>query len=141
MVMIIGICALPESPRLLVKQGKDAEALAVLAALDDLPYTDPKIQQLYHAIRETVEIEDGGGKKSSLRDLFTGGRSQNFRRAMLGIVIQCFQQITGKLGFLSSCPEFNLKPRYKFNYLLCGMSYFLVYSYRMISDSVKDPSV
>lgn len=32
---------------------------------------------------------------SPLREIFTGGRSQNFRRAFLGVVVQCFQQITG----------------------------------------------
>jgi hypothetical protein len=33
--------------------------------------------------------------KASLKELFKHGRSQNFRRVALGVVIQCFQQITG----------------------------------------------
>ena len=35
------------------------------------------------------------GERSALRDVFTNGRSQNFRRAFLGVVNQCFQQISG----------------------------------------------
>jgi len=69
----------------------------VISALDDKPYTDPKVQQIYHGIRETILVEgssDAGGK-TSLGELFHGGPTQNFRRAVLGVVIQCFQQITG----------------------------------------------
>ena len=54
------------------------------------------MHQTFHAIKEAVATEahlsDDG---SPLREIFTGGRSQNFRRAFLGVVVQCFQQITG----------------------------------------------
>jgi Sugar (and other) transporter len=86
---------LPESPRWLIKHGQHAEAISVISALDDLPHTDPEVQRTYRAILDTVRVEDGDGRGESLRDLFTGGRTQNFRRATLGVVIQCFQQITG----------------------------------------------
>ena len=50
----------------------------------------------YHAIKEAVAAETHFGNDSSpLREIFTGGPSQNFRRAFLGVVVQCFQQITG----------------------------------------------
>lgn len=96
---------LPESPRWLIKQGRHAEALAVISALEDAPSSNPDVQRTYHAIREAVIMEDipdaattKEGKersKTSLKELFTHGRSQNFRRAALGVVVQCFQQITG----------------------------------------------
>lgn len=96
---------MPESPRWLVKHGRDAEALAVISALDDTSPTDPEVLRTYHGIREAVMIEDVSGTvitekgeqqgKASLKELFTHGRSQNFRRAALGVVNQCFQQITG----------------------------------------------
>jgi hypothetical protein len=66
---------------------------------------DPEVKRTYHAVREAMEIEEGsrdlhGNNKaktlrSPLRHLFTGGRSQNLRRASLGVINQCFQQITG----------------------------------------------
>jgi hypothetical protein len=85
--------------------------MAVISALDDKPTTDSQVKQTFHAIREAVELEAGkelptssekGSEKLprkagkvSLSEMFTGGRSQNFRRVALGVVIQCFQQITG----------------------------------------------
>ncbi|KAF8434584.1 general substrate transporter [Boletus edulis BED1] len=105
LVMIFGIGFLPESPRWLVKHGRNAEAVAVISALDDKPFSDPEVQRTYHAIREAVEIEEGNhglygnkearGSHSQLRELFTGGRTQNFRRTSLGVLNQCFEQITG----------------------------------------------
>ncbi|THH33667.1 hypothetical protein EUX98_g530 [Antrodiella citrinella] len=87
---------LPESPRWLAKEGRNIEALAVICALEDKPYDDPLVQQTYLGIREAVAVESGSDTgRSSLREIFTGGRSQNFRRAFLGVVNQCFQQITG----------------------------------------------
>jgi hypothetical protein len=82
--------------------------MAVISALDDKPISDTEVRRTFHAISEAVAMEGGSistgtGTVSerktrettpfSLRELFTGGRSQNFRRVMLGIVIQCFQQV------------------------------------------------
>ncbi|KAF9247184.1 general substrate transporter [Melanogaster broomeanus] len=106
LIMVCGINFLPESPRWLVKHGRNAEAIAVISALEDKPSGDPDVQRTYYAIREAVEIEefvpsrsqdthDTKQKPRPLRELFTNGRSQNFRRASLGVINQCFQQITG----------------------------------------------
>ncbi|ELU40160.1 sugar transporter [Rhizoctonia solani AG-1 IA] len=100
LVMIIGVELLPDSPRWLVNQGRYAEALAVISALEDKPHDHPDVQRTFLAIREAALTENTISKKGepqhkfNLRELFHGGRSQNFRRATLGIVIQAFQQIT-----------------------------------------------
>ncbi|KAL0949693.1 hypothetical protein HGRIS_009730 [Hohenbuehelia grisea] len=97
--MVICIGFLPESPRWLLKANRPEEALAVISALDDKPISHAEVQLTFHAIQESVRLEQrktGHPTSSvSLRELFTGGRSQNFRRASLAVIIQFFQQITG----------------------------------------------
>jgi len=87
----------------LLKSGQSARAIAVISALEDKPPEDRKVQQIFLAIKEAVELEEGASldvegkgkrsKKTSLKELFSGGRSQNFRRVALGVAIQCFQQV------------------------------------------------
>ncbi|EIW81743.1 general substrate transporter [Coniophora puteana RWD-64-598 SS2] len=105
LIMICFIWFLPESPRWLVKHGRDAEAMAVISALEDKPFSDGEVQRTFHAIREAVAMEFPGlsDKKQSsfdvlktqMKELLTNDRSQNFRRASIGIVCQMMQQLTG----------------------------------------------
>ncbi|KAG2034710.1 general substrate transporter [Suillus americanus] len=88
----------------LVKQNRNAEAIAVISALENKSPDDAEVQRTYHAIREAVAIEDFGTssgiggkhprqnlKRSPLRKLLVGGRSQHFRRASLGTIL--FQRL------------------------------------------------
>ncbi|KZT60337.1 general substrate transporter [Calocera cornea HHB12733] len=94
-LMMCGIPFLPESPRWLVKHGRNAEALAVISALEDTDHHNMRVMQTYAGICEAVEAESEGSSKEKLGRLLHGGPTQNFRRTALGVVNQCFQQITG----------------------------------------------
>ncbi|KZT03479.1 general substrate transporter [Laetiporus sulphureus 93-53] len=97
LIMVVGITAMPESPRWLAKHGHDAEALAVISALEDKDYASDSVQLTYHGIREVIDAESrtGPSSMSPLREVFTNGRSQNLRRTALAVVMQCFQQMSG----------------------------------------------
>lgn len=84
---------LPESPRWLAAKGMHAEALSVLAALDSTSVDDPKVLRTWHGICDAVATEAAGG--FSFGELLHHGKRQNFRRTLLGILAQCFQQISG----------------------------------------------
>ncbi|SMY19035.1 unnamed protein product [Zymoseptoria tritici ST99CH_1A5] len=91
LVILAFILGLPESPRWLILKGKDQEAIAVLAALSDVPDDDAYVQNEFHAIKDSV-IESS---KAGFKDVFTMGPDRNFHRALLGYVSQVLQQITG----------------------------------------------
>ncbi|KAJ3883204.1 general substrate transporter [Lentinula edodes] len=103
LVVVFALPILPESPRWLMKAGRPAEALAVISALEDKPHTDSTVRTTFHAIKEAVALEgshidtSSSSEKASLSELFTGGRTQNFRRVALGVIIQCFQQASHPL--------------------------------------------
>ena len=92
--MIIGVYFLPESPRWLVSVGKHVEALSVISALDDKPITNVDVQRTYIGIHEAIAAESQFAH-AGFGEILKGGRSQNWRRATLGIVSQMFQQISG----------------------------------------------
>lgn len=82
----------PESPRWLASKGRHAEALAVLAALDGTTVDDPAVLKTWRGIVDAVRHSAGD---FAIKELFTHGRGQHFRRTMLGVAAQCFQQISG----------------------------------------------
>jgi hypothetical protein len=61
--------------------------------LDGVTVDDPKVLKTFGGIADAVATEQAGG--FTFKELFTNGRSQNFRRMLLGVLAQCFQQISG----------------------------------------------
>ncbi|ODN88840.1 sugar transporter [Cryptococcus wingfieldii CBS 7118] len=93
MIVCMYCFRLPESPRWLAAKGKYPEALAVLAALDNTSVDDPAVITIFHGITDAIAAEQVG--EFSFKEIFSGGKTQNFRRTMLGVVAQCYQQICG----------------------------------------------
>jgi hypothetical protein len=77
---------LPESPRWLVGQGRHAEAIAVLAALDDKPVDDPEVLETWKGIVDSASQSTGD---FAFGELLQHGRMQHFRRTCLGVLVQC----------------------------------------------------
>ncbi|KAG1890589.1 uncharacterized protein F5891DRAFT_1131629 [Suillus fuscotomentosus] len=84
-IVVTCIEFLPGSPKWLVNHGRNAEAMAVISAMEDKPPPDPEVQRTYYGIREAVAVETSTGQ-GSLRELITGGRSQNFRRTVIAVL-------------------------------------------------------
>jgi sugar porter (SP) family MFS transporter len=90
-IILVFIPFLPESPRWLVLQNREAEAREVLAALAETDPTDHAVTNDLLAIQETVSEMS----KGRFTDLFTMDENRNLHRTALGYINQVFQQISG----------------------------------------------
>ncbi|KAJ5815542.1 MFS sugar transporter [Penicillium riverlandense] len=87
---------LPDSPRLLLRQGKQAETLEVLAALEGNGANpdSPSVKAQFEDIRNVLDTEQMN--TYSWAQLLTGkGPAGVLRRMMLGIGIQAMNQLSG----------------------------------------------
>ncbi|KAI0644198.1 MFS monosaccharide transporter [Trametes meyenii] len=93
-VLCTGMAYLPESPRWLVKKGKDKQAAKALARLTSLDPTDPEVETELSDIRAALEEEEKLGESGYL-DCFRPSHNKITLRTLSGIFIQAWQQLTG----------------------------------------------
>ncbi|KAI4953656.1 hypothetical protein J4E91_002504 [Alternaria rosae] len=94
LIVIVMMISLPESPRWLLNHHHEDEAATVLAGLNGVPRDDQEVIVQMQVIRDAVNASGGGGKVPT-KALLTGGKSQHFRRAILGASSQFMQQLSG----------------------------------------------
>jgi sugar porter (SP) family MFS transporter len=93
-IVIIMMIQLPESPRWLLTHHREAEAATILAGLNGLQRNDPEVLIQMGVIKDAVRKAGGGGKVPT-KVLFTNGKTQYFRRMILGASSQFMQQLSG----------------------------------------------
>lgn len=87
---------LPESPRWLLARSDDAAGESVIAALRGVDIDAKETQLQKQIILDSIRASGYAGRKDvPLKAVFTSGRTQHFRRMMLGVSSQFMQQVGG----------------------------------------------
>ena len=96
LVVCVGMIWLPESPRWLLTRGRYEEGEVVIAALRGLEINDRETQIQKAIVMDSIKASGYAGRKGTpLKAVFTGGKTQHFRRMMLGVSSQFMQQVGG----------------------------------------------
>jgi sugar porter (SP) family MFS transporter len=92
LILVIGMIGLPESPRWLISKDRQEEGIRVIAALRGIEVSTEEAR-----LERTMILDSlvASGDAGSYKALFTGGKTQHFRRMALGASSQIMQQIGG----------------------------------------------
>ncbi|KAJ5177474.1 Major facilitator superfamily domain general substrate transporter [Penicillium coprophilum] len=86
---------LPESPRWLFTRERYEEGEEVIAALLGAEPQSHEVNLQKNIIMESIRASGQMGKTTPMSAVFTGGKTQHFRRMLLGVSSQLMQQIGG----------------------------------------------
>ncbi|CDS09612.1 hypothetical protein LRAMOSA10972 [Lichtheimia ramosa] len=89
-ILLIGTCLLPESPRWLIKRGQNDKALNVLSIIHDKAHDHPEVMRDHDQILDAVHYEETLGKMT-WRDMFIVYK----RRSWIAILVQTCVQLQG----------------------------------------------
>ncbi|KXN87454.1 putative glucose transporter rco-3, partial [Leucoagaricus sp. SymC.cos] len=93
-ILSSGMVLLPESPRWLIKRGRDADAAMSLSRLTGLDVNAAEVEAELDEIRSNLEAEKALGSSTYL-DCFKLSHNKICFRTLTGIFIQAWQQLTG----------------------------------------------
>jgi sugar porter (SP) family MFS transporter len=93
-ILTVGMLFLPESPRFLIKKGRDAEAAISLSRLISLPPDHPEVEAELDGVRANLKLEQELGTSTYL-DCFRNTHNKILLRTLTGVFIQAWQQLTG----------------------------------------------
>jgi sugar porter (SP) family MFS transporter len=94
-ILLFGMIWLPESPRWLLTKDRHEDAAEVIAALRGHAVDDEETRFEAHIIMDSIRASGHTGGNTPFSALFTNGKTQHFRRMMLGASSQLMQQIGG----------------------------------------------
>ncbi|KAL4879970.1 general substrate transporter [Aspergillus karnatakaensis] len=93
LIVAVGALLLPDSPRWFVMRGYDNEACQVLSQLKRTTPDDSAVLEEFNFIK--ADVENTKASQAGWKVVFTGGKTQEFQRMMIGCSGQFFQQFTG----------------------------------------------
>jgi MFS family permease len=93
--IIVGMLLLPESPRWLFTRERHEEGEKVIAALLGAEIDSHDVILQKNIIMDSIRASGQMGKTTPMSAVFTGGKTQHFRRMLLGASSQLMQQIGG----------------------------------------------
>ncbi|KAH3943503.1 hypothetical protein HBI56_108100 [Parastagonospora nodorum] len=95
LIVLFGMIWLPESPRWLLTKDRHEDAAKVISALRGHAVEDEETRFEAHIIMDSIRASGHKGGITPFSALFTNGKTQHFRRMMLGASSQLMQQIGG----------------------------------------------
>ncbi|KAF7550635.1 hypothetical protein G7Z17_g5571 [Cylindrodendrum hubeiense] len=96
LILCVSMVWLPESPRWLLTHERYEEAEKVIAAIRGYEIDGPETKMERDVILDSIRASGFTGQKSTpVKALFTNGKTQHFRRMLLGSGAQFMQQVGG----------------------------------------------